>query len=57
MGIGRIIAWGMVAAVLGVVIFVKSPQNGGGSGGTQASEIINALATGVASVLRAAQGG
>jgi preprotein translocase subunit SecG len=53
---GKIIAWGIVAAMLGTIVFVRAGQSGGESGGTQASNIINATATGAANVLHAAEG-
>lgn len=53
----KILAWGLVASVVGVVFFVRAPQASGGlSGGAQASMIINSTAKGFASIVNSAQG-
>lgn len=53
----KILAWGMVAAIVGVVFFVRAPEKSGGlSGGAQASMIINSVAGGAAKVVNAAEG-
>lgn len=56
MGIGKIIAWGIVISSLLVVVFVRPKELGGASGGEQASQIINSTTKGFASVIAAAQG-
>lgn len=55
---GRIIAWGIVASVLGVILFVQAPQKSGTgrSGGEQASDIINATFSGINRTISTAQG-
>lgn len=53
----KIFAWGLVAAIVGVVFFVRAPQSSGGlSGGDQASMIINSTATGFAKIINSAEG-
>lgn len=53
----RILAWGIVAAILAVVVFVRAPEKSNGlSGGQQASMIINAAFKGVGNTIRAAEG-
>jgi hypothetical protein len=52
----KILAWGLVASVVGVVFFVRAPEATGVSGGKQASDIINSTAKGFASIVNSAQG-
>ncbi len=52
----KILAWGLVASVVGVVFFVRAPGATGQSGGDQASTIINSTAKGFASIVNSAQG-
>lgn len=50
----NILAYGLVAAILGVIVFVRAGQLSGKSGGEQASMIINSTAKGFASIIKAA---
>ena len=52
----RILAWGLVASMLGVIVFVRAGQNGGVNGGAQASSIINATTSGIGEIIRSAEG-
>jgi len=54
--IGKIIAYSIMAGIVGVIVFVRAGQLGGESGGAQASKIINESAKGAASIINAAQG-
>lgn len=52
----KIIAWGIVVAMVAVVVFVRPSELGSESGGSQASKIINATTSGFASIVQAATG-
>lgn len=52
----KAIVYGLVAAVLAVIVFVRAGELGGASGGEQASTVINSTAKGAASIITAAQG-
>lgn len=52
----KVLAWGAVFAILGVIVFVRAPQTSGESGGKQASDIINSTASGLAGVANALEG-
>lgn len=56
MSTAKVLAWGAVAAILGVIIFVRSASASGESGGKQASDIINSTASGAANIVYALQG-
>jgi hypothetical protein len=52
----KILAYAILAGIIGVVIFVRPSELGNRSGGEQASDIINASTKGFASIINAAQG-
>lgn len=52
----KALVYGLVAAILAVIIFVRAGELGGTSGGEQASDIINSTTKGAASIINAAQG-
>jgi len=53
----KVFAWGIVAAIVLVIVFVRAPLVSGDSGGKQASDIINASTQGFAAIIKAASGG
>lgn len=56
MEILKIIAWGIVAGIVGVIIFIRPSELGEESGGSQASKIIDSTTAGFASIIRASTG-
>lgn len=56
MDTAKILAWGVVAAMLGVIVFVRAGQESGVSGGMQASQIINSTTSGAGRIINAAEG-
>ena len=52
----KIFAYAALAGVVLVVVFVRSGELGGKSGGEQASAIINSTTKGVASIINASEG-
>jgi hypothetical protein len=52
----RILAYAVLAGVIGVIIFVRPSELGDESGGEQASKIINSTTKGFASIIQAATG-
>jgi hypothetical protein len=53
----KIFAWGLVAAIVLVIVFIRAPLVSGDSGGKQASDIINSSTQGFAAIIKAATGG
>jgi hypothetical protein len=57
MSFWKILAYSIGAAIIGVVVFVRPSQLGASkTGGEQASDVINASATGFAGIIKAATG-
>jgi len=52
----KILAYAILAGIIGVIVFVRAGELGGKSGGEQASTIINSTTKGFASIINAAQG-
>jgi hypothetical protein len=54
--IAKILAYAILAGIVGTIVFVRAGQLGGKNGGEQASKIINSTAKGFASIINAASG-
>jgi len=52
----KILAYGILASMILVIVFVRSGQLGGKNGGEQASQIINPTMTGASEIIKAATG-
>lgn len=58
-GIGnffKLIGYAIIAGVVLTIVFVRSGELGGSSGGVQASQIINSSAAGLAAIINASTG-